>query len=107
MRERSSTCAIDGDALTRGLPADDTDDVDSRFGRDDGEGFLAPSSSNVGSCSTSVRGVSGIDDKPEEDEAKVESEGRDESVELSHRACKSLLSGVDERENDGGDAEPS
>ena len=38
----------------------------------------------------------------------VEREGSEESVELSHRACKSiLLSGVDEREYDGGDVEPS
>ena len=84
-------------------PADDADEVDTRL--------LCPSSSVGSGASVSVRGVSGIDDRPDaadDDEWIVESEGSDDSVELSHRACMSpLLSGLGDRENDGGDIDPS
>ena len=60
------------------------------------------------SSATSVRGVSGMDDRPDEgeDEWMVESEGRDDNVELSDRACRSTrFSGLGERVKAGKDEE--
>ena len=113
----SSTCPIDGDSSRRAavLDPDAVDATDARlccgcFGPKacfwlglrptpaEGEGKEGESGSGSG-AGESERGVSGMDDSPDaadEDEWRVASEGSEESVELSLRACRSALPSASE-----------